>query len=192
MATIIIPILFGIGLFSEKIFSIEFIAENIQSETNTINTMKLESENQQLKSNIQNLKQDHNFKITNLEKTIKKLETKQPKSQQPNTELENEIDRMDDIISDLKRENQQLKSNNNNSKEKPTNPSEIKKLDAKIKQLQKELDKEKSKKINRDRTEKEDRLEGDLNKALKEITDLKNENKKLKDEKKKLKDSMKK
>lgn len=59
----------------------------------------------------------------------------------------------------MERENKSLKSNDN-SKDKKSNLSDIKKLESKIKDLTKQLDKEKSKKVNRDRTEKEKQLDG--------------------------------
>ncbi len=107
------------------------------------------------------------------------------KSQTPNTIIQDnssELYELQDKLDDVNRENRSLEKEVSQlaSMKSPVN-GDVLSLKETIKQLQSQLDNEKSKKIVRDDSETVSRLKFDLSKALQENTDLINEIKVLED-----------
>ena len=195
IATIIIPSVFGILLFSNT----DMIASN-ETESTTPITTQTSSSNYEYEQLITDLKDTNG----NLSLEIQQLRTQleaQPHTPSANpisdnSNLKEQLDSLEVENNKISKENRNLEKEisklSSNPKEKQPSKSEVKTLQDKISQLEKDLKNEKNKKKKIERSEDEKRLKGDLDKSLRENQELKNEVKKLKKEVDKLKEKLKK
>ena len=196
IATIIIPTIFGILLFSNT----DMISSNKTESTKSIVTPQTSSSNYEYEQLITDLKDTNGNLSLEIKQLRKQLDvqstTPSANHISDNSNLKEQLDLLEAENNKILKENRDLEKKisklSSGSKEKQPPKSEIKTLNDKISQLEKDLKNEKSKKKKIERSEDEKRLKGDLDKSLRENQELKNEVKKLKKEVDKLKDKLKK